>query len=64
MSCQHPFADFRGMKYENIQSSYDASFCPTLCVLYLLILEHFLSATAGTYSILYGTQERRRGINT
>lgn len=62
--CQHPFSDFRGMKSENIQSSYGASFCPDFCRLYHPTSEGFLSATAGSYPVLYGTLEVRKGINT
>lgn len=63
--CQHPFSDFRGMKYESIQSSYDAFFLASPFVFcYLLTSEDFFSATAQSYSILYGTQEGRKGINT
>lgn len=52
------------MKSENIQSSYGSSFCPAFCLLYLLTSEDFLATTAGCYSVLSGTQEVRKGINT
>lgn len=62
--CQHSFSDFRGMKPENIQSHYGASFCPAFCLLYFPNSEDFLYATAGSYPVLYRTLEVTEGINT